>query len=69
MLINFLFGLLVPWVIGIYVIKQDVFLVLIVSMISSLLAFLINDIGFYMGWWYVSPKGYGTLSFIPYNFG
>lgn len=69
MLTNILLGFIFPWVVGINYFRRNLSFVLHVSTIAALIAFLFNDIGYFMKWWYVEPKSYGTLSFIPYNLG
>ncbi|OAB29597.1 hypothetical protein [Paenibacillus macquariensis] len=69
MLTNIIFGFILPWIFGCYLFKRNLSFVLHVSTIAALIAFLFNDIGHFMDWWYVLPKNYGTLSFIPYNLG
>jgi len=69
MVINIIIGFIIPWIAGAFFIKRDVIFVLKVSIIASLISFLFNDIGYYMNWWYVTPKQYANLAFIPFNFG
>ncbi|QSF46984.1 hypothetical protein [Paenibacillus tianjinensis] len=69
MLLNILLGFILPWCFGQYLLIKKPTFAIQVSIIGALLAFLVNDVGFHMNWWYVTPKDYGTISFIPYNFG
>lgn len=69
MLFNIVFGFVLPWICCYYLIKRDMTFVLRVSTIGALVAFLINNIAYFMNWWYVTPKKYGSLSVLPYNIG
>lgn len=69
MFINIVIGFVLPWIICFFIFKRDLPFVLHVSTIGALIAFLINELGYFMNWWYVTPKAYGVLSFIPYNIG
>lgn len=69
MLLNILLGFILPWLFGLHLLKRNQPFVIQASIIGALLAFLFNDVGFHMNWWYVTPKDYSTISFIPYNFG
>lgn len=69
MLTNIILGFILPWIFGSYLFWKNLSYVLHASTIAALIAFLSNDIGYFMNWWYALPKDYGTLSFIPYNFG
>ncbi|MDA7027557.1 hypothetical protein PJ311_13280 [Bacillus sp. CLL-7-23] len=66
MIFNIFFGFLVPWSIFLYHKKKPA---LIVLLLSALISFLINDIGFSLKLWTVKPFEYAVVSMIPYNLG
>ncbi|OUS74344.1 hypothetical protein B1748_21190 [Paenibacillus sp. MY03] len=69
MLMDIILGFIIPWILGLYLIMKDLPFVFHVGSIGALISFVINDIGYFMNWWHLTPKDYGNLSFIPYNLG
>lgn len=56
MLINTLLGFLLPWLIlGIYIYKRDKRILIVIFPIGALLAFIIDEVGFYFEFWSVTP--------------
>ncbi|WP_100405551.1 hypothetical protein [Bacillus solitudinis] len=70
MLFNVVFGLLLPWIVGLWLCKRETFIVLVIAPISSVLAFVINEIGVQLGYWVVFPVlRVETLSVYPLTIG
>jgi len=70
MLINILLGFLLPWIFGIYIYKRDKRILITFFPVGSLLAFIINEFGFYFEFWYLTPiLKVKTMSALPMNLG
>ncbi len=71
MIFNILFGFFIPWMIFLFHIRKNKCFITspTVVLLSALIAFLFNDIGFSLKLWYVNPVKYAILPMIPYNFG
>jgi hypothetical protein len=63
-----IFGFLLPWLIGIYLIWRNRGILLVVGPIGSVLAFVINAVGIYMGFWTLRPIS-NTISTLPFEVG
>ncbi len=61
-------GFLLPWVVGIYLIVRNRNILLAVGSIMSVLAFLINAVGMYVGFWTLPPIS-DTISTLPFEVG
>lgn len=71
MVINILLGFLLPWIIlGIYIYKRDKTILIVFFPISALLAFIINEFGFYFEFWNLTPiLRIKTMSALPMDIG
>ena len=70
MLINILLGFLLPWILGIYIYKRDKRILIAFFPVGSLLAFIINEFGFYFEFWNITPiLKVKTMSALPMNLG
>ncbi|MCY7565898.1 hypothetical protein ABEX69_16815 [Bacillus safensis] len=71
MIFNILFGFFIPWMIFLFHIRKSKFLITssTVILLSGLIAFLFNDIGYSLKLWCVNPVKYAVLPMTPYNFG
>ncbi|WP_347551599.1 CBO0543 family protein [Pseudalkalibacillus hwajinpoensis] len=56
MLFNLFFALLLPWIAGIYLIKNDLKLFLLVAPFAALVAVIFDVLGFHFGFWQIDPK-------------
>jgi hypothetical protein len=70
MVFNIVVGFVVPWILGGYLFKKDAQIVLIVSPFASVVAFTVNELGFYMNFWHLQPYfDEEGVSALPYNLG
>ncbi|WP_028400080.1 CBO0543 family protein [Ectobacillus panaciterrae] len=71
MLLNFILGLLLPLPAGIYLYRKDKKILLCTFPFTSMIAFLINELGFYFGFWNVLPiiDGHKSFSALPLDMG
>ncbi|MCF6137261.1 CBO0543 family protein [Pseudalkalibacillus berkeleyi] len=56
MFVNIVFGLLVPWCAGFYLLKRDLRIFLLIAPFSIVVAFLFDVLGFHLGFWRIDPK-------------
>ncbi len=69
MFVNVWLGFCLPWLIGIYILRDDRSLIYTIGPAASFIAFAFNEIGYFRQWWQVTPEQFGVLSFLPYNLG
>jgi hypothetical protein len=70
MMFNIVVGFILPWVVGGYLLKKDAQTVLIVSPFAAVVAFTVNELGFYINFWHLHPIfNEEGVSAIPYNLG
>lgn len=69
MLFNLIVYFAIPWVFGIFLYRKDSRLFLSVFPLSSLLSFLINTMGIYLGYWSFSPHNHTYFLSILLNIG
>lgn len=55
MLFNTVAGFIIPWLFGLYLFKKSPIIILITMPIASLVALIINELGFYFKFWSFSP--------------
>ncbi|MDF2714992.1 MAG: hypothetical protein K0R28_1917 [Paenibacillus sp.] len=67
--INITLGFIIPWLFGIYLLKNDMETILSISPFASLAAFAFNEIGLHIQWWEHVPTHWGPLSTFPSNVG
>jgi hypothetical protein len=63
------FGFLLPWLFGIYLIKRDKHTLLTIAPASVAIAFIFNEVAFYLGWWHLQPENLELLCALPFNLG
>ncbi|WP_261133702.1 CBO0543 family protein [Bacillus sp. Marseille-Q3570] len=56
MWMNIIFGLIIPWIPGIYLIKKDLKIFLLIAPFASVVAFTFDVLGFHMEFWRISPE-------------
>jgi hypothetical protein len=62
------FGL--PWIVGYHhLYKKDKLLIPLIGSFFCIISFIINEIGFYLGFWKVVSSPLNTISFYPFNLG
>ena len=71
MFFNTIFIFVIPWIIGIFhLYKKDKLLIPLIGSFFSVIAFTINELCFYFGFWEVVPfPNQKTLSALPFNLG
>ncbi|MBT2615507.1 MULTISPECIES: CBO0543 family protein [unclassified Bacillus (in: firmicutes)] len=71
MFFNTILIFVIPWIIGIFhLYKKDKLLIPLIGSFFSVIAFTINELGFYFGFWEVAPfPNQKTLSASPFNLG
>lgn len=69
MLFNFGFFFVLPWILGIYILKKDKTSVLIGAPISMALTTLINEITYRLRWYIFTPLSEKSFAFFPANIG
>ncbi|WLR50378.1 hypothetical protein LC040_14055 [Bacillus tianshenii] len=69
MFINITIGLIIPWLIGVYLYRKAPIMVILIAPIGGLISFILNDWGFNY-FWEVTPVYKNTsLSALPYCLG
>ncbi|SMQ86934.1 hypothetical protein SAMN05444673_7016 [Bacillus sp. OV166] len=71
MFFNIILVFVIPWIVGLlHLYKQDKVLIPVIGSFFSVIAFTINEFGFYFGFWEVLPSfNQKTLSALPFNLG
>jgi hypothetical protein len=66
---NIFFGFLLSWLFGIYLIKRDKHTLVTIAPTMAAIAFIFNEVGFYLGWWHLQPEKLEPLCALPFNLG
>ncbi|WP_311775166.1 CBO0543 family protein [Alkalihalobacillus sp. TS-13] len=67
---NTIFGLIIPWITGIYLIKKDLKILLLMAPFASVVAFTFDVLGFHLKFWRISPeREIETIVALPMYFG
>lgn len=69
LLLNFIIGFVIPWILGLYLLKKDAKLFITIFPFESMLAFSINVIGFNLDLWNLYPFKLQHLSGLPFDLG
>jgi hypothetical protein len=71
MIFNTILAFVIPWIIGLlHLYKKEKLLIPLIGSVFSVIAFIINEIGFYFDFWEVAPfPNQKTLSALPFNLG
>ncbi len=70
MIINFIMGFLVPvLVVAFHLYKREPGIVILVGSFTAVLAFLINEFGYYFSFWKVLPYELGSFAVLPFILG
>lgn len=56
MFINTLFGLLVPWIAALFLLKKDLRIFLLTAPFAAVVAFTFDVLGIYFQFWRIDPK-------------
>jgi len=69
MLLNIIVGFIIPWVFIINLWFKDKEVLLIVAPFQSFIAYTVNAIGFYCGFWNLYPFGNEEIVHVPFDVG
>ncbi|MGP0585207.1 CBO0543 family protein [Paenibacillus timonensis] len=69
MFVNSLLLFFIPWIFGAYLLKSHKELLISFGPISSLIAFIFNELGTHFGWWSFRPEGFEFISIFISNIG
>jgi uncharacterized membrane protein len=69
MIFNIIVGFIVPWISGVVFYFTDRKVLFVIAPFQSALAFIVNSIGGFYGFWSIYPHEYGKFSTIPYDLG
>ncbi|WP_337193749.1 CBO0543 family protein [Halobacillus litoralis] len=71
MVLNTILAFVLPWIVAVlHLYRKDKVVIPLIGSFFSVMAFFINDIGFYFGFWEVAPfPKQKSLSVIPFNIG
>ncbi|WP_414730932.1 CBO0543 family protein [Bacillus sp. FJAT-28004] len=71
MLINIIFGFIIPWVLASFMVRKQPILFIVISPVTIVISLLINTIGIYFGFWNFKPyfEKIETISALPFDFG
>jgi len=69
MLLNFIAGFILPWIISIKYIKKNPEIFIVIAPIGTTLAYTINSWAFHFGYWKVTPVSYNYFSTLPFDLG
>ncbi|WP_251529870.1 CBO0543 family protein [Metabacillus litoralis] len=71
MIFNILIGLVLPWTVAIFhLYKKERTIIPLIGSFFSVIAFIVNEFGFYCGFWRIAPFfDQKTLSALPFNLG
>ncbi|WP_166000422.1 CBO0543 family protein [Bacillus sp. Cs-700] len=56
MVFNFIAAFLIPWIAGIYLVKKDVRLFLLIAPFAAFVAVIFDVLGFHFGFWRIDPE-------------
>lgn len=68
MLLNVITGFIIPWILAIFLFKDRRFLIL-VALVGCVIAFVMNELGFFANMWKLYPWNLEYISTIPFNLG
>lgn len=70
MFFNVLFGLLIPWIAGVVLLKKDLKIFLLIAPFAVVVAFTFDVIGFHLRFWRIDPKhDIESFAALPMYFG
>lgn len=69
MFLNILIALIIPWILMIILYFRDKKVVLIIAPFQSMLAYTINAMGFYYGFWDLYPFNNKEIVHVPFDIG
>jgi hypothetical protein len=55
MLVNIIFGFIIPWLVGIYLVRKSPKILLLIFPVGALISMIINSLGFQMKFWDFTP--------------
>lgn len=69
MFLNIVIAFIIPWIFMVILYFRDKKIVLIIAPFQSVIAFTINAIGFYYGFWDLYPFGNKEIVHVPFDVG
>jgi hypothetical protein len=69
MVFNIIVGFMIPWISGIVFYFTDRKILFVIAPFQSAIAFTVNSIGVFYGFWSIYPHTYGKFSTIPFDLG
>ncbi len=70
MFINTLFGLLIPWIAGIFLLRRDAKIFLLIAPFAAVVAFTFDVVGFHLKFWRIHPMDdIESFAALPMYFG
>ena len=69
MLFNIVFGLIIPWIIGIYLYRKSSNLFIVIYPFGCTVAFIFNTLGLYFGFWSINPLKFNHINALITNLG
>lgn len=69
MLFNIIVGFVIPWISGVVFYFKDRKVLFIIAPFQSAIAYTVNSIGVFYGFWSIYPHEYGKFSTVPYDLG
>lgn len=70
MIIHIVIGFLIPWLIGIgHLYKKDKMLIPLIGTFYSVIAFMLNETSYYLGFWKAAHPKQELLFALPFNLG
>lgn len=69
MLFNIMVGFIIPWISGIVFYFKDRKILFAIVPFKSMIAFIVNSIACFFGFWSVYPHEYGKFATVPYDLG
>ncbi|MDR4314296.1 Uncharacterised protein [Niallia circulans] len=69
MIFNVMMVFILPWIVGCFhLYKKDRLIIPLIGPFFSVIAFTVNELGFYLNFWKVNSSN-NTFSFLPFNLG
>ncbi|SCZ06020.1 hypothetical protein [Alkaliphilus peptidifermentans] len=69
MLLNYIIGFIVPWIISIKYIMKNLNIFIVIAPIGTVFAYTINTWAYHSHYWKVSPERFNYYSTLPYDLG
>ena len=71
MIINIMLGFIIPWALGLIILKKNIKIIIIFAPFASMVAFMLNDLGTSLGFWDLEPiiNEDESASALPLNLG